>query len=552
MTTSGSHIKNLNLTIAGPGAGKTHQMVEDVIKNIPNLKPHKYLAVVTYTNAATDEIKNRLEQKIRLPENVFIGTIHSFLIKFIFEPFSNTVDSLPTKKTYVDKAYVPEFYENGFRLSSEKKQEIGKANAIKLFQKGLVVYDKILEKALDIIKIPQIADLVSNRLQFVFIDEYQDSRLFQHEAFMEIYKKGNTQLFFIGDPLQSIYNFTYNTSQAENEIGPKGFNEIPINKLITSVKDNATIRTTNHRSESSIIDFINTFQIQKFKQELPSGKIKSTSSEIYFINQQDKIEILKTFFKLIDNLNIGIEFKGDKEIMHSLILSRNNDTLSSISDEFRLNRISNENNDKSGRIKEFHRCFLGILGISENKLIYDFGLSKINQRKTTIQTIEFLQKLILDKDTAIETLIQKGGTDSQVQGKIIEFWNGKHDLHFHINNDILPDFRNTLLRLLFEVEIKNQSKRFYSTIHSAKGLEASCVLVLAEERPDYCMRLGKWYRNPTIDYWLESNKELDNDEVRIGYVAFSRARKLLCIASMEALSSDLVSKLKTLGVNFIP
>ena len=75
------------LVIAGPGAGKTHYIIEKVIEKLPMLAAHRFLAVITYTNAATCEIYERLSKKMDIPSNVFIGTIHSFLVRFILKPF---------------------------------------------------------------------------------------------------------------------------------------------------------------------------------------------------------------------------------------------------------------------------------------------------------------------------------------------------------------------------------------------------------------------------------------------------------------------------------
>ncbi len=48
------------LVIAGPGAGKTHDMVDQILEAIPGLEAHRILAAITYTNAATANIKKRL------------------------------------------------------------------------------------------------------------------------------------------------------------------------------------------------------------------------------------------------------------------------------------------------------------------------------------------------------------------------------------------------------------------------------------------------------------------------------------------------------------
>jgi len=72
------------LVIAGPGAGKTHNMVQKVLECMETLHPTRFCVVITYTNAATAEIKSRLSQNMKIPPNVFVGTIHSFLNQFVF------------------------------------------------------------------------------------------------------------------------------------------------------------------------------------------------------------------------------------------------------------------------------------------------------------------------------------------------------------------------------------------------------------------------------------------------------------------------------------
>lgn len=77
------------LVIAGPGAGKTFGMVNEIIHSLKKLSPAKYMVVITYTNSATNNIKERLAKRIQIPPNLFIGTMHSFLNKFIVIPFSS-------------------------------------------------------------------------------------------------------------------------------------------------------------------------------------------------------------------------------------------------------------------------------------------------------------------------------------------------------------------------------------------------------------------------------------------------------------------------------
>jgi len=74
---------------AGPGAGKTHFLVENIKNIIANNKKitgseNKKVLCITYTNAAVDEIKRRL---VKYSDNVAIYTIHGFIIEYIIKPY---------------------------------------------------------------------------------------------------------------------------------------------------------------------------------------------------------------------------------------------------------------------------------------------------------------------------------------------------------------------------------------------------------------------------------------------------------------------------------
>ena len=86
---SAEQLKKHSKVYAGPGAGKTYFLVENV-KNIittnefvAKSKARKVLCI-TYTNAAVDEIRRRLEKYV---DYVEAYTIHGFIIEHIIKPF---------------------------------------------------------------------------------------------------------------------------------------------------------------------------------------------------------------------------------------------------------------------------------------------------------------------------------------------------------------------------------------------------------------------------------------------------------------------------------
>ena len=50
----------MKLTLAGPGSGKTTDLVKQIKSAVSHLKQNKEMAVITYTNASVDDIKEKM------------------------------------------------------------------------------------------------------------------------------------------------------------------------------------------------------------------------------------------------------------------------------------------------------------------------------------------------------------------------------------------------------------------------------------------------------------------------------------------------------------
>jgi len=78
---------------AGPGAGKTHWLVEhikNVLRHSTRIGNTRKIACITYTNIAVETILNRLGTSA---EQVEVSTIHSFLYKNIVKPYAHFISS---------------------------------------------------------------------------------------------------------------------------------------------------------------------------------------------------------------------------------------------------------------------------------------------------------------------------------------------------------------------------------------------------------------------------------------------------------------------------
>ena len=91
----------ISVTYAGAGGGKTTSMVKSIIEKVPDLNDNRFLCIITYTNDATESIRNKLSEEIQVPPNIFIGTIHSFLFRFIFRPHISNGSAYSDRKSVV-------------------------------------------------------------------------------------------------------------------------------------------------------------------------------------------------------------------------------------------------------------------------------------------------------------------------------------------------------------------------------------------------------------------------------------------------------------------
>ncbi|HEJ7061397.1 UvrD-helicase domain-containing protein [Serratia marcescens] len=194
------------IQIAGAGAGKTYGLAKKIKskwEDLPKDDGRKIYAL-TYTNSARDKIKSELTNHFKiLPDNIYIDTVHSFLINEVIFPFSKYVLGVPYNKVSLES------------LPSEVKFK--KARIKKLQSDGIVHVDSVYKLSKQILdrknakhsnkykrsKVDYVNSLILNFASAIFIDEVQDLdedclRVFQILGESDIY------VYMIGDPKQAI------------------------------------------------------------------------------------------------------------------------------------------------------------------------------------------------------------------------------------------------------------------------------------------------------------------------------------------------------------
>lgn len=255
---------------AGPGAGKTHFLVENV-KNIVATHPHvaksraRKVLCITYTNAAVDEIARRLDRYI---DSVEIHTIHGFIIEHIIKPFQQDLREIISEEfgvtiegrgkitsqieglgilhgvdkaeifeyvndktgestelsyskkimgdvqvkisDYIQNAVVFDAKKSDEKLSASSKIDDAHVIPIKSYIWSIVkklTHDEILYFGYRILERNHTALYATRvRFPFIFVDEFQDTNPLQ-TMLIKLIGAQSTTIAIIGDIAQSIYSF---------------------------------------------------------------------------------------------------------------------------------------------------------------------------------------------------------------------------------------------------------------------------------------------------------------------------------------------------------
>ncbi len=232
------------VVLAGPGSGKTKTltlaMVRSLISDVPEPRG---VACITYNNECSIELETRLAKfGIVSRDRSFVGTIHSFALSQIIEPYGRCIQGLlPANfqiatrnecRQAIEVAYGSVFNDAGdphkhWRLAENKRrldvdrslsnwrnQNPELANFVEAYEaelrrKGLIDFDDMPLIAFRIIKEHLwVREALHARFPVLFIDEYQDLGHALHELVLLLCFDSGIRLFAVGDIDQSIYGFT--------------------------------------------------------------------------------------------------------------------------------------------------------------------------------------------------------------------------------------------------------------------------------------------------------------------------------------------------------
>jgi DNA helicase-2/ATP-dependent DNA helicase PcrA len=570
-----SEIVNLGegafLIEASAGSGKTRVLTERVKKLLED-NSSKVLAI-TFTNKASEELKERISLDKIKNKNVFVGTFHSFcqsilesrfkLLGFqkmphIFEDESDrseiveeVIKSIPyftdifngmdskqksSYKTRVlhfisevkrelaepEELITEEGEEHFLMLYNEYQDNLRSNNAIDFDDLTLLIYQLFMNNE-------AVQNLYSKSYNYIFIDEGQDLNKAQYYLLKSLCGENIKNVMIVGDPNQSIYGFNGATP------------EYMKNFFIEDFKATKIILDENYRCSKKIITASNLLMDLNIAAD---KYVKEGKFEIYKAqSEQDEAKYIVQKINELVALQTHPDIEGNIEYSKISILGRNRFVFKYIEEQLQENQIPFY--FKSGNIgvkfetifmKLFDNYFRIVINPSDKiharklkSLLKVENFEDANQIQTSRYSYFSFIKTTVDNLTednfkksvkTFENFIKESNLlldEDKIQ--ISSELEGLNDLwgtySFNTLKPSLTGFKNAIS---LGTVMKNQKEEgvCISTVHTMKGQESDIVFLIGLD-------------DGTFPYYLaiEKGEEELNQEKNNLYVAFTRAKRFL-------------------------
>lgn len=257
----------MDITVAGPGAGKTTNLAKEIISNHRGKREHKRVFVITFTNSAKTIISKELSKLSTPIHNVSVSTIHSFLLSEVVFPYHHFLyQDRITRAISRDLPSVPSHRQK--QLSDMRKRGFVDNSEVFRYAKYIICGKSSDKKSHKLIR-RKILEILSSYISHIYIDEAQDIDL-DIVSILEVFEASGIQIHLIGDPKQDI-----RASRA-------------FYNLVRVRGENVGYISENYRCPQKHVAFMNLFveneEIQVSKSEL-SGNLEYIFGDIANLNK---------------------------------------------------------------------------------------------------------------------------------------------------------------------------------------------------------------------------------------------------------------------------
>lgn len=347
-------VEGATLLLAVPGSGKTTVLIHRLgyMVNVCGIDPASILTV-TYTNAATDEMKARFSAKFgrAFAEQMEFRTINGICVKIIDYyciaygrnapdliqeseqaklvsalyrqivgeyPTVSDVKNVQSAITYIKNMRLTDEQIDAFKSDLPKIAELYRAYCAEMKKRDLMDFDDQMRYALTFLeKCPPVLAYFQDKFHYLCVDESQDTSKIQHDIIKLLASKhGN--LFMVGDEDQSIYGFRAAYPEA----------------LMNFEKDyegaKVLLMEQNFRSTEEVIAAANAFvKENRFRREKVIKATRGSGLPVQKINAWDRTAQYKYLFALAEHCDAA-----------TAILYRNNDSAMPLIDHFERKGIA--------------------------------------------------------------------------------------------------------------------------------------------------------------------------------------------------------------------
>ncbi len=524
---------------ACPGSGKTYCVSARLARLIKHWNSdYVGIAALSFTNVAWQEINKKYQEdfqsRIGIQSPHFLGTIDSFINKYIFLPHGHLVLKCKNRPVLVGephgswagKDFSSSLFDNisykidgtmyaiqPTRMRKNWLQNNFITGAKSKYNKaGYATQPDANYFAMKILeKYPSIAKALVLRFPYLIVDEAQDTSEIQMRIIDLLCENGLKEIMLVGDPDQAIFEW--------NDAKPELLNQK------YQLWENSIILNENRRSSQNICDF--TFKISSLQNASTSinDDIKDFAFQPIISKYTENFpELINSFLKICVENGVEISKENVSVIYRSKEMASKVTGIKEV--PFKINPwIENDNITKDfvkGKFLYDSRDFKKGFNLIEKAVIKFLTKSDFCSDKMITEVISKLgfttyRNMIFDFINLLpHTNISLGDWINIANAKLIQ-----KDISLKLK--ITKKAKTIMFNELFLHELITISDLNYrvGTVHSVKGETFDATLLILKERAS---NRGKYIN------LLNTNPPTEHEELRITYVGMTRPRKILMIS----------------------
>jgi superfamily I DNA/RNA helicase len=545
---------------ACPGAGKTHTVGLRLAYHAA-FHPEMSIAAASHTNTAISAIRASARALAVLPEHYFVETLHTFLLRYVVYPFGHLYMGCPDTPRVIgddDRDWPsdvpdvgapddPRLRVKAWRFSIDVDGELSYkrpstwptaiteeriVNALvdwasrqkeAYWREGLLSYDDVLWVAFRVLKEhPPLAEAVAARFDELIIDEVQDTGGLQL-ACLDLLRGRPTRpaLVVVGDLCQAVFEWSGATPAGlRTFVAEQGLAELPL--------------TANFRSSQNVCNVTHHFSTRA-KPDDARGENASAPEkpELWRYDPRRPAELTTRFIARLAEVDIAQRDAAMLAWTHALVDRLNGRTGGEGPTMHWLLRVLGEaavdRDDRRGPDREtFMRLDRAVsfiaFGASQPVLDEEQRDGVRAASAELLHTLPTVEGELRAWNLSARQLLTQiaGAVPGAEASNVNRYMTDAAALREVDARAALAPPRATLAR----------------TIHNAKGESITAVTVVARDTDAAAWAAESWTSEPPTD---------TSETLRVAYVAFTRAERLLILAVPEATEERVLAKLHAVG-----